>query len=72
MQSDIPDLVNEGEARAIIGGAKTPISRATLWRGVKSGRYPKPLKVGVSSNRWKRGELIAVVEKADAARGVAA
>jgi predicted DNA-binding transcriptional regulator AlpA len=68
MHTDTLDLVNEAAARGIIGGAATPISRATLWRGVKAGRYPKPLKVGPSSNRWKRDELVAVVEKAAAAR----
>ncbi|WP_395647979.1 helix-turn-helix transcriptional regulator [Terricaulis sp.] len=72
MQSETIDLVGEAAARAIIGGAETPISRATLWRGVKAGRYPRPLKVGLSSNRWKRGELLAVLEKAAAAREVAA
>lgn len=70
MQPNTSDLVDEGSARAIIGGAGTPISRATLWRGVKSGRYPKPLKVGPASNRWRRDELIAVIEKAAAAREV--
>lgn len=72
MQSNPPDLVNEVAARSIIGGVNTPISRATLWRGVKSGRYPKPLKVGPSSNRWKRDELVAVVEAAAVAREVVA
>jgi len=66
------DLVDEKTARAIIGGAETPISRATLWRGVKSGRYPRPLKVGPSSNRWKRSELVDVLERAAAAREVPA
>lgn len=62
------DLVDETAARGILGGVTAPISRATLWRGVKAGRYPKPLKVGPSSNRWRRDELVAVVEKAAAAR----
>lgn len=68
MLSEVPDLVNEGEARRIIGGATTPISRATLWRGIRAGRYPSPLKVGPASNRWRRDELIAVIEDAAARR----
>jgi hypothetical protein len=67
MQTNTPDLVDESVARAIIGGAASPISRATLWRHVKAGRFPKPLKIG-ARNRWKRDELVAVVEKAAAAR----
>jgi predicted DNA-binding transcriptional regulator AlpA len=57
------------------GGTK-PIHPATLWRGVKAGRYPKPVKLGPNSNRWVRSEckaaraaLIAAREQAAALAG---
>ena len=57
-------LVNEAEACAIIGGRKTPIHRSTFWRGIGSGRYPRPVKVGPNTNRWDRRKLAKVVESA--------
>lgn len=63
------DLVDEAAACQIIGGRSSPIHRSTLWRGINAGRYPRPLKVGPSANRWRVGELLSVLEKAAAARG---
>ena len=62
-----PDLVDEKTARAVLGGNR-PISKATLWRGTKSGKYPAPIKVGPKSNRWIRAELAAYIEKMAARR----
>jgi predicted DNA-binding transcriptional regulator AlpA len=68
----IPDLADEATACRILGGEDTPIHRSTLWRGINAGRYPKPLKVGPSSNRWFVRELLAVHDRAAAARNVEA
>jgi predicted DNA-binding transcriptional regulator AlpA len=49
----------------LIGGNR-PIHAATLYRGIRKGRYPKPVKVGPGSSRWLRDEcetaLQAMVE----------
>ena len=60
-------LVNEAEACAMIGGRKAPIHRSTFWRGIDSGRYPRPVKVGPNTNRWDRRKLARVVESAASA-----
>ena len=65
----ISELVDEAMACRIIGGDETPIHRSTLWRGIGAGRYPKPLKVGPGTNRWRVSELVAVLEKAADERG---
>ncbi len=65
------ELVGEEAARKIIGGEQKPISRVTLWRGVKSGRYPLPIRVGLQSCRWRTDELYEFLERASAARAVA-
>jgi predicted DNA-binding transcriptional regulator AlpA len=65
------ELVDEARACHVLGGSR-PISRATLYRGVRSGRYPKPLKVGPATNRWRMDELQTVLEKATAAREIEA
>ncbi|MER9893783.1 hypothetical protein NKJ40_17195 [Mesorhizobium sp. M0119] len=66
------DLVDEAGACRLIGGENTPIHRSSLWRGINAGRYPKPLKIGPGTNRWRVSELAAVLEKAAAERGEAA
>lgn len=65
------DLVVEAVACAFIGGRTSPIHRSSLWRGIRSGAYPSPLRVGVGTgtNRWRVAELREVVRRADAARG---
>jgi predicted DNA-binding transcriptional regulator AlpA len=52
----------------ILGGIHTPIHPATLYRGIKAGRYPKPIRVGGNTSRWLVGELQASIERAAAAR----
>lgn len=63
------DLMTTDAARSFIGGDQ-PIARSTLWRGVKSGRYPPPIKIGANAVRWRRSELEAAVERLAQARGI--
>jgi predicted DNA-binding transcriptional regulator AlpA len=58
------ELLNEKQACETLGGISAP----TLWRGVKSGRYPKPVKIGPRVARWRREELAACIEKLAAER----
>lgn len=62
------DLVDQPTACQIIGGTNSPIHGSTLWRGVRAGRYPAPIKVGPGSNRWRVSELSAMLERAAAER----
>ena len=48
----------------------TGISKSAWWKWVREGRLPKPVKLGTLS-RWPRSEIVAVIEKAKAARDVA-
>ena len=34
-----------------------PVSRAGWYQGVKDGRYPAPVKLGVRSVAWRRTDL---------------
>jgi predicted DNA-binding transcriptional regulator AlpA len=43
---------------------------ATLYRGVRKGRYPKPLKVGPGSSRWLRSECEAALQAMAEGRAV--
>jgi predicted DNA-binding transcriptional regulator AlpA len=50
----MPELLDREEVCRFFGGTK-PIDAATLYRGIRKGRYPRPVKVGGSS-RWLREE----------------
>ena len=34
-----------------------PISRASWWAGVKSGKYPRPIKLGCRTTVWRESEI---------------
>ncbi len=39
-----------------------PVSKSTWWAGVKSGRYPKPVKLGPRITAWRTEDINALVE----------
>jgi predicted DNA-binding transcriptional regulator AlpA len=43
--------------------ALIPVSRSTWWAGCKSGRFPKPVKIGPRTSAWKGSDILAVLEK---------
>jgi predicted DNA-binding transcriptional regulator AlpA len=48
-------LLDKVEVCRFFGGTR-PLNAATLYRGIRKGRYPKPVKVGPGSSRWLRSE----------------
>jgi prophage regulatory protein len=40
-----------------------PISKSTWWAGVKSGRFPQPLKLGPRITVWRAEEIHELIEK---------
>jgi predicted DNA-binding transcriptional regulator AlpA len=48
----MPELLNLKECCAALGG----IHAASFYRGIRQGRYPRPVKVG-SLSRWLRSEV---------------
>ena len=40
-----------------------PISKSAFWNGVKSGRFPKSVKLGPRTTCWRESEIMAIVEK---------
>jgi predicted DNA-binding transcriptional regulator AlpA len=59
-QVSIADLLDRREVCRFFGGTR-PLDPATLYRGIRVGRYPQPVKVGGSS-RWLREECEAVLQ----------
>jgi predicted DNA-binding transcriptional regulator AlpA len=42
-----------------------PVSKASWWAGVKSGRYPKSVKLGPKTTAWRVEDIRALIEKAE-------
>jgi predicted DNA-binding transcriptional regulator AlpA len=54
-------LLDRREVCRYFGGSK-PIDASTLYRGIREGRYPRPVKVGPGSSRWLRSECEASLQ----------
>jgi predicted DNA-binding transcriptional regulator AlpA len=39
-----------------------PIGKTAWWAGVKSGRYPKPIKLGPRTTAWRVEDIRALIE----------
>jgi predicted DNA-binding transcriptional regulator AlpA len=39
-----------------------PISKSTWWAGVKSGRFPKPVKLSERTTAWRVEDIRAFIE----------
>lgn len=39
-----------------------PVGRSTWWAGVKSGRFPKPVKLGPKTTAWRVEDIRALVD----------
>jgi prophage regulatory protein len=42
-----------------------PVGRSTWWQGVKTGRFPKPIKLGPRTTAWKVEDIRTLIEKAE-------
>ena len=40
-----------------------PVSKSTWWAGIKTGRYPKPVKLGLRITAWRVEDIRALIEK---------
>lgn len=57
--------------RQIVGDPKAdppipailPIGRSTWWAGVRSGRFPQPVKLGPRTTAWRASEIRDLVER---------
>ncbi len=40
-----------------------PVSRSTWWAGCKSGRFPKPVKLGPNTTAWRVEDIRELLEQ---------
>ncbi len=57
--------------RQIVGDPKAcppipaiiPVSRAAWWLGVKTGKYPQPVKLGPNTTCWRVADIRQLIER---------
>ena len=40
-----------------------PVGKSTWWEGVRSGRFPKPVKLGPRITAWRVEDIRALIER---------
>lgn len=40
-----------------------PVGKTTWWAGVKSGRFPKPVKLSKRTTAWRAEEIRMLIDK---------
>jgi prophage regulatory protein len=48
-----------------------PIAPSSWWLGVKSGKYPQPIKLGAKTTVWRVEDIRALIENGVSERGAA-
>lgn len=51
--------------------ALIPVGKSTWWEGVKSGRFPKPVKLSTRCTVWRVEDIRALIEKISSKGGEA-
>ena len=56
----LPQIIGDRSAEPPIP-AVIPVSKSTWWEGVKSGRFPKPVKIGPRITAWRVEDIRALI-----------
>jgi len=57
----LPQIIGNPKADPPIP-ALIPVSKSAWWEGVKSGRYPAPVKLGPRITAWRVEDIRALIE----------
>jgi len=57
----LPQIVGDTKAQPPVP-ALIPVSRSTWWAGVKSGRYPQPVKLGPRITAWRVEDIRRLIQ----------
>lgn len=58
----ITQIVGNPKAKPPIP-ALLPVSRATWWKGVQAGRFPKPIKLGPQTTCWRVADILDLIKQ---------
>ena len=62
--SDLPKTGFVRLASILAPFGPIPVGRSTWWEGVRTGRFPKPVKLGPRTTAWKVEDIRDLIEKA--------
>ena len=66
----LPQIIGDKKAVPPIP-AIIPVAKSTFWQGIRTGRYPKPIKLSPRVTVWKVEDIRAFIEKSNADGGYA-
>lgn len=58
----LPNIIGDPKADPPIPPI-IPVSKSTWWAGVKSGRYPKPIKLGPRITAWRVEDIRELIRE---------
>ncbi|MET0013047.1 MAG: AlpA family phage regulatory protein [Sedimenticola sp.] len=58
----LPQIIGDKKANPPVPPI-IPVSKSTWWEGVKSGRFPKAIKLGPRTTVWRVEDIRALVEE---------
>jgi prophage regulatory protein len=62
----LPQIIGDNRAQPPVP-AVVPVCKSTWWAGVKSGRFPSPVKLGPRTTAWRVEDIRAFVAKQESA-----
>lgn len=57
-----PTLPETGYVRLPVVLRLIPVGKSTWWAGIKTGRYPKPVKLSARVTAWRVEDIRALIE----------
>lgn len=63
MVQELTKFIREDSLRDLLG-----VSHATIWRWVRAGHFPKPVRIGQAAVAWPQEEVQEWIESKKAAR----
>lgn len=58
----LPSIIGDDRADPPVP-ALIPVCKSTWWAGVKTGRFPKPVKLGPKTTVWRAKDIRALIEE---------
>lgn len=58
----LPQIIGDSKANPAIP-AVVPVCKSTWWAGVKSGRFPSPVKLGPRTTAWRVEDIRAFIAR---------
>ena len=49
--------------RIIAPHGPIPVGKSTWWAGVRTGRFPKPVKIGAKTTAWRVEDIRALIDR---------